>query len=249
MVSAAAIRVAFGVLGNVVSIILYLSPTPTFVKICKKGSVENYSATPYLMTLFCSMTFLLYGLPIVTPNSFALVTICSAGCLIELVFLLLFLIYSGKRTRIQVILILTLGITAVTVLAASVLSLVHATKRRSQIVGSFGIIASTAMYASPLTIMKLVIRTRSVEYMPFFLSLAAFSNAVIWFIYAIHPFDLYIAIPNSLGSLLGLAQLILYAVYYKSTQEQLAARKAQNEMGLAQIVMNGDSDHSNVPSQ
>lgn len=42
-------------------------------------------------------------------------------------------------------------------------------------------------------------------------------------------------IPNGLGSLLGVTQLILYATFYKSTKRQLAERKAVAEMGLAEM--------------
>lgn len=47
--------------------------------------------------------------------------------------------------------------------------------------------------------------------------------------------------PNGSGALLSLAQLILYATYYKSTQRQIAARKAEGEVGLSEVVVNGDS--------
>ncbi|KAH0856473.1 hypothetical protein HID58_084734 [Brassica napus] len=66
-------------------------------------------------------------------------------------------------------------------------------------------------------IRRLVIKTKSVKYMPFFLSLASFMNGVVWVIYACLKFDPYILIPNGLGSLSGLAQLILYATYYRTT--------------------------------
>ena len=41
---------------------------------------------------------------------------------------------------------------------------------------------------------KLVISTKSVEYMPFFLSLASFANGAAWTTYAFLPFDLFIAV-------------------------------------------------------
>ena len=47
--------------------------------------------------------------------------------------------------------------------------------------------------------------------------------------------------PNGLGSLFALVQLILYATYYKSTKEQLAARKAKSAMGLSEVY-NGNSE-------
>ncbi|KAH9624235.1 hypothetical protein KSS87_004978 [Heliosperma pusillum] len=50
---------------------------------------------------------------------------------------------------------------------------------------------------------------------------------------------LSVMIPNGTGCILGLAQLILYATYYKSTKAQMAARKASNklEMGLKEVVI------------
>jgi len=53
--------------------------------------------------------------------------------------------------------------------------------------------------------------------MPFFLSLANFSNGLVWFSYALIKFDPYVMIPNGLGTLSGLVQLVLYATYYKTT--------------------------------
>lgn len=45
-----------------------------------------------------------------------------------------------------------------------------------------------------LTVQKLVITTKSVEYMPFFLSLFSFLNGVAWTAYALIKFDPYIAV-------------------------------------------------------
>ena len=91
------------------------------------------------------------------------------------------------------------------------------------LVGILCIIFNIIMYASPLTVMvcyssfsflyrcfyyllscelmcfinveqALVIKTKSVKYMPFFLSLANFMNGAIWIVYACLKFDLYILV-------------------------------------------------------
>lgn len=53
--------------------------------------------------------------------------------------------------------------------------------------------------------------------------------------------------PNGLGSLFGLAQLILYATYHKSTKQQMAARKVK-ETSLSEVVVNngGDGDSKKI---
>ncbi|GAU19651.1 hypothetical protein TSUD_185670 [Trifolium subterraneum] len=54
--------------------------------------------------------------------------------------------------------------------------------------------------------------------MPFLLSLANFLNGAVWLTYALLKWDPFIVIPNGLGTISGLIQLILYAVYYRTTR-------------------------------
>lgn len=104
---------------------------------------------------------------------------------------------------------------AVTIL---VLELVHDKKKRKLIIGTLCAVFAVGMYVSPLTVMKMVIQTRSVKYMPFLLSLFNFINGLVWFGYAFFGgIDIFIAIPNGLGALSGIAQLALYAFYRNAT--------------------------------
>ncbi|GAB2296120.1 hypothetical protein Dimus_030253 [Dionaea muscipula] len=251
MASANALRFAMGILGNIIALFLFLSPVPTFIRICKKGSVEQYSPVPYLATFINCMIWVLYGLPFVHPNSILVITINATGCLIEVAYLLLFIVYSKDKKRLRVIVISVTEIILVGVFATAVLTLVHGTKHRSQVVGMVAIVGNIMMYAAPLSVMKLVITTKSVEYMPFSISLASFCNGVAWTVYAIRPFDPYMAGPNGVGTIFSLVQLILYATYYKSTKKQMAERNAKAGIGLAEVVvLSGDqsSKVSNIPN-
>ncbi|MBA0835216.1 hypothetical protein Goarm_007511, partial [Gossypium armourianum] len=166
---------------------------PTFVRIWKKGSVEQYSPVPYLATLINCMVWVIYGLPMVHPDSTLVITINGAGTAIELVYLTLFLIFChDKKKRLKVLLIALVEVVFMALVAALVLTLAHTTERRSMVVGIIAILFNIMMYASPLSVMKLVISTKSVEYMPFFLSLASFANGVAWTTYAFLPFDPFI---------------------------------------------------------
>jgi solute carrier family 50 protein (sugar transporter) len=50
-------------------------------------------------------------------------------------------------------------------------------------------------------------------------------------------------IPNGIGTMFAVVQLILYATYYKSTKEQIAARKnSKGEMNLSELVVVGNSN-------
>ncbi|XP_011070355.1 bidirectional sugar transporter SWEET7 [Sesamum indicum] len=243
-------RTVVGIIGNVIALILFLSPVPTFYRIWKKRSVEQYSPIPYLATFINCGLWVLYGLPLVHPHSTLVVTINGTGFVIEILYLSLFLIFSDSKKRLRLVVIVVAECIFVAALALLVLTLVHTTKLRSAIIGSICMVGNIMMYASPLAVMKLVIRTRSVEYMPFFLFLFSFLNGVSWTAYALIRFDPFIVAPNGMGTVLGLAQLILYATFYKSTKRIMAERKAQSEVDLAEKVgadvnKNGHVSHIN----
>ncbi|KAL3630057.1 hypothetical protein CASFOL_023041 [Castilleja foliolosa] len=225
-------RTVVAILGNIISIVLFLSPVQTFYRVWKKKSVEQYSAMPYLATFANCVLWLLYGLPMVHPHSMLVVSINGAGSSIEIVFLSLFFLFSDLKKRLRLVVVLVVEIVFLGGLAILVLTLAHTTKVRSSIVGSLAMAANILMYAAPLSVMKLVITSKSVEYMPFLLSLFSFINAICWTSYALIPLDPYLLVPNVIGTLLGLAQLILYATFYKSTKKIMADRKAQIEMGF-----------------
>ncbi|KAJ7956257.1 Bidirectional sugar transporter SWEET [Quillaja saponaria] len=212
------IRTIVGIIGNVISFGLFLSPIPTFVNIFKKKSVQDFKPDPYVATLLNCAMWSFYALPFVRPNSLLVLTINGTGFFIEIIYVTIFFIYSPWIKRRKIIIALIIEAIFMVVVVVITLNLFHTTKDRSMIIGILCIIFNVIMYASPLTVMRMVIKTKSVKYMPFMLSLANFANGVVWLIYALLKFDPYIAVPNGLGALSGLIQLILYATFYNTTK-------------------------------
>ncbi|CAA6672975.1 unnamed protein product [Spirodela intermedia] len=222
MVSAGQARTVVGILGNTVSLGLFLSPVPTFAAICRNKSVEQFSPAPYLASLLNCMLWVLYGLPCVHPHSTLVLTINATGAAVELAY------------RLRVLATLLAELLFVVAAAAIVLTLAHTHQRRSLVIGSLCVFFGTLMYAAPLSVMKLVLETKSVEFLPLGLSLASFLNGVCWTSYALIRFDLFITIPNSLA---------LHAVFYKSTREKMAERRrGADGTGSAEVVVNGDAE-------
>ncbi|XP_059644314.1 bidirectional sugar transporter SWEET4-like [Cornus florida] len=240
MISRDTTRTLVGILGNITALILFLSPVPTFIKIWKKGSVEQYSAIPYLASFINCGLWGLYGLPMVNAHSLLLITINGSGLVMELVYVVLYVTHTSDRNKRITLLLITLAqLLFLLLLGLLLLNLVHSIKLRSTIVGTICVLANILVYASPLSVMKLVIMTKSVEYMPLFLSLASFANSISWTCYALIRFDPFIAAPNGLGALFGLAQLILYATFYKSTKQQ---KMEKQQMGFEDRSLSGGSE-------
>ncbi|XP_074278987.1 bidirectional sugar transporter SWEET5-like [Silene latifolia] len=217
MVDPNTVRNVIGVIGNVISFGLFLSPVPTFIRIIKNKSVEQFKPDPYIATILNCAMWVLYGLPFVHPNNILVVTINGIGLGIEIIYVSIFFIYStwGKRKRIAIALVIELIFFLVVLFIT--MKAIHTIKIRTIFVGALCVAFNVIMYFSPLTVMKMVIKTKSVKYMPFWLSLTNFLNGACWTAYALIIFDPWMVIPNGLGALSGVIQLTLYAIYYKTT--------------------------------
>ncbi|KAK6913133.1 SWEET sugar transporter, partial [Dillenia turbinata] len=225
-------RTIVGIVGNVISFFLFASPAPTFWRILKNKSVEEFKPDPYLATIMNCLFWIFYGMPFVTPDSTLVVTINSIGLAIQLIYTTIFFTYTNKQGRKKVGKFLAAEITLLALVGSIAMLAVHSHKTRSLIVGICTTAFGITMYLSPLTIMFKVIKTKSVEYMPFLLSLANFANGSVWLAYALIKFDPFIALTNGIGAVSGLAQLILYACYYNSTPRGDDAVKRPSEVQL-----------------
>ncbi|CAK8533721.1 unnamed protein product [Lathyrus sativus] len=215
MVNASVARNIVGIIGNVISFVLFFSPAPTFYKIIKKKDVEEFKPDPYIATVLNCAFWVFYGLPFVHPNSLLVVTINGVGLVFEFVYLTIFYVYSNNKGRKKLLLYLVIEAIFFAAIVLITMLALHGTTKRSLVVGIVCDIFNILMYVSPLTVMAKVIKTKSVEYMPFWLSLANFLNGLCWTTYAlIHPLDIYVLISNGIGVISGLVQLLLYAFFW-----------------------------------
>ncbi|CAA6659998.1 unnamed protein product [Spirodela intermedia] len=207
---------AFGILGNLISFMVYLAPVPTFYRICKKRSTEGFQAVPYVIALFSAMLMIYYAL--IKTNSFLLITINGVGCFIETVYIVLFLTFAPKKARISTLkLLLLLNVLTYCIIVGLTMFLLKGANR-VRVIGWINVGFSVSVFAAPLSIMRLVIRTKSVEFMPFTLSFFLTLSAVVWFGYGLLIRDPYVAAPNILGFLFGVAQMVLYIIYKDAKQ-------------------------------
>ncbi|XP_059651038.1 bidirectional sugar transporter SWEET16-like [Cornus florida] len=214
-----------GIVGNVISLLVFLSPIGTFKTVVKKKSTLNYKGLPYISTLLSTTLWCFYG--VLNPDGLLVLTINGAGATLQLIYVILFLIYAPKEIKVKhmkLVAILNVGFFG-TVIAVAYIAIDESF--RLTFAGILCAGFTIGMYASPLSVMRTVIKTKSVEYMPFFLSFFLFINAGVWSTYAVLVKDYYILVPNSIGFVLGTAQLVIYGMYKKSSD---ALKKKAIEM-------------------
>ncbi|XP_020587055.1 bidirectional sugar transporter SWEET13-like [Phalaenopsis equestris] len=201
----------FGILGNAISFMVYLAPVPTFYRIHRKKSTEGFQSVPYVVALFSAMLWMFYAL--IKRNAHLLITINSFGCVIETTYIIIFLIYASKKARahtIKMVALLNMGLLSLIILCVLLIS---SASLRLKVLGWICVAFSVAVFVAPLSIIREVIRTRTVEFMPFNLSLSLSLSAVMWFAFGLFSKDIYVALPNVLGFTFGVAQMLLYIIY------------------------------------
>ncbi|CAN1230361.1 Bidirectional sugar transporter SWEET2, partial [Linum grandiflorum] len=151
--------------GNLCAFVLFVSPIPTFRRIIRNKSTEQFSGLPYIYSLFNCLICCWYGLPFISPNIILVATTNSFGAIFQFVYLAIFIAYTDRTNK------------------------------------------------------NLVIKTRSVEYMPFFLSFATFLMSVSFSVYGLLKADVFIYVPNGIGTVLGVVQLALYYYYRNQFDE------------------------------
>ncbi|XP_026453758.1 bidirectional sugar transporter SWEET17-like [Papaver somniferum] len=232
----AALSISFivGVIGNIISILVFLSPITTFRGIVKKKATENFKGIPYICTLLSTSLWAYYGL--LKPDGMLIVTVNGAGAVLQVIYVTLFIIYAPRDSKIKHLKLV--GILNVGFYGAVLLITLLAThgSLRLTVVGFICAGFTLGMYGAPLGAMKNVVVTKSVEYMPFMLTFFLFLNGGIWSVYSLLIKDFFIGVPNAIGFVLGSVQLIMYIIYNNKSKAKKLAMEKLKEEGSAHLV-------------
>ncbi|XP_031376774.1 bidirectional sugar transporter SWEET17-like [Punica granatum] len=202
-----------GLVGNITTGLVCLAPVPTFWHIVKKRSTEEFESIPYIFQLVNGCFWTYYG--IVKPNSIVVATVNGFSVALMTIYVVIFLVFAPLKMKVRTIVLAVTFDIVFPLVAISLSVLILDREMQISTAGLLSAIFSMIAYGSPLSAMKTVIITKSVEYMPFTLSFLLSVNGGVWTVYSILTKDIYIGIPNVTGLGLGIFQLLLYAMYWK----------------------------------
>ncbi|KAH6775524.1 Nodulin MtN3 family protein [Perilla frutescens var. hirtella] len=142
---------AAGVAGNIFAFGLFLSPAPTFRRIIRNESTEQFSGLPYIYTLLNCLITAWYGLPMVSTDNLLVTTVNSVGGVFQLVYITIFIIYAEKNRKLRMS-GLVLSVFIVFAIIAIGSFLIDDFEVRHLTVGFLSCAALISMFASPLFI-------------------------------------------------------------------------------------------------
>ena len=218
------VQAGIGATGSALACILFLSPIPTFRQILSGRSTEGFSCDPYISSLCNCGFWVLYAIPTVTPDRTNPLICNTFGLLCNLSYVGIFWTFvtpdNLRRTRILALFTaLVLATTCIVVFA-----IIPEPSEASDAVGYIAMAFNILMYGSPLTIIRKVIETKSVEFMPFYMTLCICLCSCSWVVYGVYVGDTHIMPPNACGVVFGVLQLALYAKYYDPKAKAKAAK-------------------------
>ncbi|KAK8580570.1 hypothetical protein V6N12_070835 [Hibiscus sabdariffa] len=91
---------AAGVAGNIFAFVLFLSPIPTFRRIIRNGSTEQFSGMFHIYAFLNCLICLWYGMPLVSPGIILVATVNSIGAIFQLIYITFFVVYAGKPMKV-----------------------------------------------------------------------------------------------------------------------------------------------------
>ncbi|GMI41058.1 hypothetical protein TeGR_g2279 [Tetraparma gracilis] len=207
-----------GSFGNLAAFSLFLSPVPTMRTIIRARDVKDFSILPQLVQLVESTLWSCWSVRV----GYKEVQVCNLTAVLAMsVYISIFSFVrfffgakSNSANSSKNLLLVQLAITALLVSATLAFFFLAASSTTSTTVFvSLATAICVVKYASPLSVIKLVVRTKSTEFMPLPLTLACLACGVLWGAYGLLVEDLWVILPNAAGALLSSFQLLVWLKY------------------------------------
>ncbi|KRX17999.1 Sugar transporter SWEET1, partial [Trichinella nelsoni] len=188
---------------------MFLVGIPMCKSIIRKKSSEGVSPVPFAMCAVSCFFWLQYG---ILKHDRTIVLINLVGFILQVLYYAV--LYSHSKQKNFIHLIMLAGILACSALQYYLMkSTNHNTTLNN--LGKMCLVLNVLNFASPLAVLKEVIKTKSCECLPLPLCAANLIVAAQWFLYGLLVSDPYIKIPNMIGIALAVFQLSLFFIFPK----------------------------------
>ncbi|KAG8364830.1 hypothetical protein BUALT_Bualt18G0039400 [Buddleja alternifolia] len=129
----------------------YLLCEPTFQRIIRNESTEQFSGLPYIYALLNCLVTAWYGLPVISTDNLLVTTVNSIGAVFQLVYMIIFIKYAEKAKKLRMIGLLSLVFVVFAIIAIGSL-FISDFEVRHLTVGFISCASLISMFASPLFI-------------------------------------------------------------------------------------------------
>jgi len=191
-------------------------------KICRdfmrKGHTGDVSGLPLVVGALNSSCWFRYSLLI---DDTALKIVNGTGAFLNTIWCVTYYIYTQRKFLIQVQLVGAVSF------FFTLMTYVNFAEKDMAISANGTVAAGIAvvLMASPLANLSSVLKTKSTEALPFPMIAANFILTGLWTIYGDIIGDSFVKVPNGLGWILSVCQLLLFCIFPSGSQEKISYHK------------------------
>ena len=204
----------FGWVGTGISTFFYIAPVIPFIKLIK-GEI-SYKESPGILLICSFMNCILWGDYGLLLDRFLIYFANGIGGVITLIWIVIFIIhYVEKRFAMALLynLILIIAIVGIAMLFFFIVPY--------EVTGKIAMVFNVLMYASPGEKMITVCKTGNYKLIPIWSTLGGTACSACWMIYGIYLVDWNQIIPNCLGVIFSIIQIIVFLFYKKKNGNEV----------------------------
>ncbi len=214
----------FGWIGTVITFYFFAAPGVPFYKLLR-GQIKLNEAPGFLLVfsfLNCILWFN-YGLLLDRPQMYST---NGVGSGLTLIFVTIFIIFFTKQKYYIAVLCL-FGLIALIIIISYLSYFVIYYKY----VGYSANVFNVLMYIATGEKIYRVFKTKNYNLMPIFSIVGAFLASSCWLLYGSLDYEINVIIPNALGVVFSIIQLVVYFYFYckKKTEEKIIENDASDD--------------------
>ena len=212
----------FGWVGNALALYFYIAPIVPFVKVIK-GQM-TWKQSPGVLLLCSFLNCILWSDYGLITNQFLLYLANGLGGTITLIYITIFLIHVADRK-----VLLSLFYNFFLICCIVEIYFVFYYLVPFKVTGIIANIFNVLMYAAPGEKIYQICKGASYQLIPIWSTIGGTACSTSWMCYGIYQNDYYVVIPNALGVLASIVQIVIFVIYRRKQKNKAQSEETTKE--------------------
>ena len=212
----------FGWVGTALALYFYIAPIVPFLKVIK-GEM-TWKQSPGVLLLCSFLNCILWSDYGLITNQFLLYLANGLGGTITLIYITIFLIHVADRK-----VLLSLFYNFFLICCIVEIYFVFYYLVPSKVTGIIANIFNVLMYAAPGEKIYQICKGASYQLIPIWSTIGGTACSTSWMCYGIYQKDIYVVIPNALGVLASIVQIVIFVIYRRKQKNKAQSEETTKE--------------------
>ena len=212
----------FGWVGTALALYFYIAPIVPFLKVIK-GEM-TWKQSPGVLLLCSFLNCILWSDYGLITNQFLLYLANGLGGTITLIYITIFLIHVADRK-----VLLSLFYNFFLICCIVEIYFVFYYLVPFKVTGIIANVFNVLMYAAPGEKIYQICKGASYQLIPIWSTIGGTACSTSWMCYGIYQKDIYVVIPNALGVLASIVQIVIFIIYRKKQKNKAQSEETTKE--------------------